>query len=142
MRAWPLFECFIVILLGTAVLFPLVRLTGADATVAEGMTEDHHAEELVSETCWITIRSPNKMQTLRVSHEGKALYDATPQARQVELEAELSIATLGLELTIEVEWTSDVESMVEVRVEPDGQASRVATIWGEHSLDDVVEFRW
>ena len=147
MKSRPLAEALLVLLLGAALLFPLLHVTGDRARAAD--TEDGvppDAETAADDThCWITVRSPHPMRRVEVAKENghREINDTGDTFHEYEFTTHQPIGPTGFELELRVAWAPDTpESVVEVVVEPDGLDRRVATAWGEGEVHAFLDFQW
>lgn len=140
MRTWPLTEAVVVAVLALLLLVPLLRVTGRD--IPNEAQTNEPASPNAAVPCWITVRSPHPLTSLQLAHEGTVLLKEANNT-SFETSADLSIATTGIELAITATWAPGTpESVIEVTIEPDARDARISTVWGEETIDDILDFQW
>lgn len=139
MRNWPVTDAFWVTLLGIALLWPMLRLSGGQSP--QVLPDDR--SDAASIPTFVTIRSAHPPQSLEIRHEGEVLYQAAPAEPFIEADWELPVEATGLELAVRASWPPGTpETVVEVTLEPDGLDSRSASAWGAGELDSILQFPW
>ena len=141
MKPWPIREGLIVVLLGLGLLVPLLRVTGTSTAGPASDSPDPETVEI--EHCYATIRTAHPLRQLEIRHEGTLLCQLDAPALEIEEEWDLSIGPTGLELAVRATWPEGTpESVIEIRLEPDRLDRKSATLWGQGTLDDFMEFQW
>ncbi len=147
MRGFPLLNLILCLLLSGAVLLPMVyRSTREPGMVAHVPVPDAGpvlATPVVPAR--VMLRFVHAPVQVRLFAGETPLHEWKPAKPDTELEAEvnLPLSEGRSEFTVKIEWPAGTpNTMAELRVEPDGLATRTANIWGEGSADEVVALTW
>lgn len=138
MRGRPILQVLLFAVLWGVLAFPVAWVSKGGRVV--GIDEEPH--QVASGATWVSMRFSALPAALELRQGERVLWKAT-DLDDLELEKALPVAfdEYGAELQLLADMP-DTDVAIEVRLEPDGRASRATTIWGRGQIDERIEFSW
>jgi len=137
MRGKPLVQWSLFLVVWTALLVPLIRVT-------HGTRPPSKPPAAVSTrtTTWVSVRFSNPPASFAVHQAGTSLWEEErPDGLEFERAVPLAFNEFGTELRLTAELPAGVTA-IEVRLEPDARSARSRTVWTSGMTDEVVSFSW
>lgn len=148
MRGFPFLNLIISLLLSGAVVFPLVyratRVAARDVVEKSAAAPEERAPFTPAH---VSLRFDHTPQKVSLRSGGQLLHEWTAPAAGATLEESIRLPLTDgrAELAVRIDWPAGTQGtpVAELRVEPDGMASRSANIWSAGgTADEVVTLSW
>ena len=147
MRGFPLLNLLIALLLSGAVLLPLVyratRVAPAPAEVTGQPGESPDKGGAVSSH--VRLHCGHAPSSVRLRNGETLLHEwSSPPGSILEETLALPFNDNRTEFTVQATWPAGTpETVIEITVEPDGKAARMANVWASGAAaDELVTLTW
>lgn len=149
MRGFPLLNLLAALLICGAVILPLVYRATEASRVSRMVTETDQAAASPSASpainTHLSLRFVHMPQKIVLScNDQPLLTREAPGTLTLEETIDLPIAESRAELQALITWPEGTpDTVVELKIEPDGIAGRTANIWSSGATaDEIVTFSW
>ena len=138
MRGRPLIQWLIFLVLWTALVLPVWRVTRGVRSHTGRSVE----RELVRSDLWVSLRFSQQPQGFSLAQGVDSVWvESDPGGMEFERVMTLARDSRGLELGLTAEL-GDGMTAVEITIEGDGLSPRSRTVWAEGSVEEYVNFSW
>lgn len=146
MRGFPFLNLVLALLLSGVVLLPLVYRATRSAAMAVEPGRPAAADPDGRISSHVSLHFVHAPVTVRLKDGAAVLHEwaAPGGARLLEDTVVLPFSDNRTEITVQITWPAGTpETNVEIRVEPDGKASRKDNVWSSGAAaDELVTLTW
>ncbi len=146
MRGFPFLNLLIALLLSGAVMLPLVYRATQKAPALAPVEYPAAAAAGGNVSSHVSLRFVHAPVSVRLRNGEVVLHEWTSPAgvRLLEESVAMPFNDSRAEFTAQITWPSGTpDTMVEIKVEPDGKPSRSANVWSSGpAADELVSLTW
>lgn len=146
MRSWPPLEAAVLLVALAFASFPLYHFTTGRRPAERLVVEQGDQNEAsMAYEVWVAARFAHPPQSLKISHLGKAVWEAEnpEESHRLSGKCALPLDSYGIDLRVEVAWPAGTpESIVELTLEPEALEGQTRSGWGEGKLDLILTYQW
>jgi len=145
MRGFPFLNLLIALLLSGAVMLPLVYRATRKAPAVEHL-DSPAAEPGSTVSSHVSLRFVHAPVSVRLKNGEAVLHEWTSPigGRLLEETVAMPFHDSRAEFTVQITWPAGTpETMVEIKVEPDGKGARSVNVWSSGAAtDELVTLTW
>lgn len=136
MRGSPIAQWFLFLLVWSALVIPIYRVTSSQPPPTESSV---HTSTVPT---WLSLRFSSPPSSFSVHQGGIELWQVKePKGTQFEEKIHIVFDEFGAELHLQADLP-DIPSAMEITLEPDARAIRSQTVWSDGDLDEFITFSW
>lgn len=136
MRGSPITQWLLFLLVWSALVIPIYRVTSSQPTPTEVIV---HKSTVPT---WLSIRFSSPPSSFSLNQGNIELWRETePKGTQFEEEFQIVFDEFGVELHLRAELP-EITSAMEITLEPNARAIRSQTVWADGDLDEFITFSW